>query len=71
VTGKLDSSPSERPVMRRLMASREPATTLSPDEKKIEVKKAPDQSMVLKDVIILVHSVIILLLISIIFCKIN
>jgi hypothetical protein len=68
--------------MRRLMvaykkllkldsSSEEAMTALSPDEKKIEVKKAPGQSMALKDVIILVHAVIILLLISIIFCKIN
>jgi viroplasmin and RNaseH domain-containing protein len=49
----------------------EAMTTLSPDEKKIEVNKVPAQPMMLKDVIILVLVVIILLLISIIFCKLN
>jgi hypothetical protein len=44
---------------------------LSPDEKNIQVKKAPGQPMALKDVIILVQAIIILLLISIIFCKLN
>jgi viroplasmin and RNaseH domain-containing protein len=49
----------------------EAMTTLSPDEKKIEVNKVLAQPMMLKDVIILVLVVIILLLISIIFCKLN
>jgi hypothetical protein len=46
-------------------------TTLSPNEKKIEIKSAYGQPMALKDVIILVHSVNILILICIIFCNLN
>jgi viroplasmin and RNaseH domain-containing protein len=52
-------------------STEEAMAALSSDENKIEVNKAPAQPMALKDVIILVQAIIFLLLISIIFCKLN
>jgi hypothetical protein len=45
--------------------------TLSLDDKKMEIKTAHGHPMPLKDVIILVQTVIILILICIILCNLN
>jgi viroplasmin and RNaseH domain-containing protein len=49
----------------------EAMTSLSLDDKKMEIKTTHGHPMPLKDVIILVQNVIVLILICIIFCKPN
>jgi hypothetical protein len=76
VAGKLDCSPIEAYYaqvngFKGACYMGYKSKELSPDEKKIEVNKAPAQPMALKGVIFLVQAVIILLLIFIIFCKLN
>jgi hypothetical protein len=56
---------------RGYMTKEEAMAALSLDDKKIEIKTGHGHPMPLKDVIILVHTVIILILICIILCKLN